>query len=96
MKNSDFVTDVYRSIRFGVPAENRQTVKMEFDRILKVNNDLPEAEFRDAFLKEAKPFIETYARLDARRELKYIRMILFTFLIMIVLGALIAILSNID
>lgn len=96
MKNSAFVTDVYRSIIFGVPTENRSTIKSEFDKLLKANIDLPEAEFREVFLKEARPFIETYGRLDARRELKYIRMILFTFLILTVLSALVAILSNID
>lgn len=96
MKNSTFVTDVYRSIVFGIPTENRSVVKAELDRILKANSELPEAEFRNVFLNEAKPFIETYGRLDARRELKNIRMILFTFLLMTLLGALVAILSTIN
>lgn len=82
MKNEKFVEHVFKSIKDGIPSENRLEIKMELERILKDKSDMREEEFRNYFISTAKPIIETYSRLNIKEELSTMRIILMIFFIL--------------
>lgn len=95
MNNQRFVEDVFASIRKGVPLNFRFDVQKELYEIGEKHQSLCGSEFKEAFLKEASPFIETYSRMNVSQELATIRIILYIFLGGAILGAFIAYLASV-
>lgn len=82
LSNSIFVEDVFNSIKDGIPSKNRAAIQSELKEIAKRNETLSGNEFREAFIKEAKPIIDTYSRTNLNQELSTIRIVLYIFLIL--------------
>lgn len=82
LSNTIFVEDVFNSIKDGIPSKNRATIQFELKEIAKRNETLTGTEFREAFMKEAKPIIDTYSRTNLNQELSTIRIVLYIFLIL--------------
>lgn len=93
MTNSDFVQEVFQSIKDGVPRNVVSQVKNDFSVIAKKHKELDETEFRIVFMKEVSPFIETYGRMIVNKKLSTISGILIFYTILFAIGALITILT---
>lgn len=82
INNTPFVEDVFKSIKDGIPSKSRSEVKSELTEIAKRYQSLSGTEFRESFIKDAKPIIDTYSRINLNNELSTIRIVLYIFLIL--------------